>query len=96
MDTSKLKVGDRIEFKASTRSDYKKAIRVITEIDTRGRICIRYHGYNDFMLYPSEVIRKVDDAPCTHDGYITFDRNSYPYDVDRGPYCPSCDDLVEL
>ena len=60
MDTRKLKVGDRIEFKACTRSHYRKAVRVITEVGKRGRICVRYHGYGDFALYDSEIIRKVD------------------------------------
>lgn len=58
MDIRHLKVGDRIEFKACTRSHYRKAIRIITEI-WDGRICVRYHGYNDFALYPREIIRKV-------------------------------------
>ncbi len=58
MDTRKLKVGDRIEFKACTRSHYRKAIRIITEIDEIA-VRVRYHGYGDFALYPSEIIRKV-------------------------------------
>lgn len=59
MDTRNLKVGDRIEFKACTRSHYKKAIRIITDIYD-GTICVRYHGYGDFVLRSHEIIRKVD------------------------------------
>ena len=60
MNIKGLKVGDRIEFKACTRSHYRKAIRKITEIDMRGRICVRYHGHGDFVLRPSEIIRLVE------------------------------------
>ncbi len=58
MNIRGLKVGDRIEFKACTRSDYKKAVRVITSIDG-GRVCVRYHGYGHFALFSCEIIRKV-------------------------------------
>lgn len=34
--------------------------------------------------------------PCFHDGYITVGSQNYPYDSDRGPYCPVCDEAVEL
>lgn len=60
MNIKNLKIGDRIEFKACTRSHYRKAIRKITDIDGYGRICVRYHGYGDFVLRPHEIIRKVD------------------------------------
>ena len=60
MNIRNLKVGDRIEFKACTRSDYKKAIRVITGIQN-GRVEVRYHGYGDFQLYSREIIRKIEN-----------------------------------
>ena len=58
MNIRGLKVGDRIEFKACTRSDHKKAIRIITGIND-GRVEVRYHGYGNFQLYSHEIIRKV-------------------------------------
>jgi hypothetical protein len=33
---------------------------------------------------------------CTHKAYKTYGRNGYPYSVDRGPFCPACDEVVEL
>ncbi len=34
--------------------------------------------------------------PCDHSTYRTFGHSGYPYDVDRGPFCPQCDEVVEL
>ena len=62
MNIRGLKVGDRIEFKACTRSHYRKAIRKITGINANGRVEVRYHGWGDFQLYSREIIRKVEST----------------------------------
>ena len=49
---------------------------------------------DDELFYKDgEVVVKES---CTHSAYSTFGRQAYPYEIDRGPYCPTCDDLVEL
>ena len=61
MDIRNLRVGDRIEFKACTRSHYRKAIRIITGFcEWNGNVEVRYHGWGDFQLRSREIIRKVD------------------------------------
>ena len=35
-------------------------------------------------------------AMCTHSGYTLYGSQNYPHSVDRGPYCPTCDEIVEL
>ena len=59
MNIKGLKVGDRIEFKVCTRSDYRKATRLITGFWHDGRVTVRYHGWGNFVLRSSEIIRKV-------------------------------------
>ena len=60
MNIENLKVGDCIEFKACTRSHFRKAIRKITKIDWIG-VRVRYHGCGDFALYSHEIIRKIGE-----------------------------------
>ena len=43
-----------------------------------------------------DIPKPTDAAPCIHTAYVTFGGQNYPHGVDRGPYCPNCDDLVEL
>ena len=58
-EMKKLKVGDTIEVKAlHYRIGYKKAIRKIRNISSLG-IQISLFGWNDFILKPSEIIRKL-------------------------------------
>lgn len=56
MRPSKIKVGDRITFKAATRSHFRQATRKVTEIDHHGRPCVRYHGWSNFIVEWSEVL----------------------------------------
>lgn len=55
MKPRKIAVGDSITFKAATRSHFKTAKRKIVSIDFMGRPCVRYHGWNDFVVHWSEV-----------------------------------------
>lgn len=45
------------------------------------------------LIGKGEVVEKKD---CTHGGYVSFTSQNYPYEVDRGPFCPACDEVVEL
>ena len=40
--------------------------------------------------------KPFSQAMCKHEGYTTHGSQNYPYNVDRGPYCPTCDEVVEL
>ena len=40
--------------------------------------------------------KPFSQAMCDHSGYTTFGRQNYPWSEDRGPYCPACDEIVEL
>lgn len=53
---ARFKVGDRITFKSATRSDYKKATRKIVSIDDLGRPRVRYHGWDNFIVMPTEIL----------------------------------------
>jgi len=42
---------------------------------------------------------KIDEREgkvCRHPAYVTFGGQNYPYDIDRGPYCPVCREIVDL
>lgn len=58
MDTRKIKVGDRIKFKAATRSHFRVAVRVVTEINSYG-VCVSYHGWRGFVVRPSEILEII-------------------------------------
>ncbi len=57
---AKVKVGDRITFKAATRgARYCDTTRVVTGIApyyTGAGICVRYHGWGDFHVRDHEII----------------------------------------
>ena len=49
-----IKIGDKITFKAPTRSHYRKATRVVSGISP---LCVKkYHGWQNFIVQPHEVI----------------------------------------
>lgn len=50
------RVGDRLTFKAATRSHYRKATRLINGFDTLGRPLVNYHGWSDFVVQLHEII----------------------------------------
>jgi hypothetical protein len=54
-----FKVGDRIKFKAATRSDCKVAVRKVVGLSSLGWPEVRYHGWDNFLVRPSEVIARV-------------------------------------
>lgn len=54
-DTSTVKIGDRIKFKACTRSSYKVAWRKVVSF-WRGKPCVaRYEGCSDFIVRWNEI-----------------------------------------
>lgn len=55
MKPRKFAIGDSITFKAATRSHFKTATRKIVSIDFMGRPCVRYHGWDNFVVQPREV-----------------------------------------
>lgn len=56
---AKVKVGDRITFKAATRSHFREATRIVTGLVgcyAGAGICVRYHGWGDFHVRDREII----------------------------------------
>jgi len=54
-----IKVGDRITFKACTRSHFREATRIVQEInwcDRPGYTCVKYHGWSNFVVKPREIL----------------------------------------
>ncbi len=60
------RIGDRVTFKAATRSHNRKATRVITGVDEYDRLLVTYHGWSGFVVLAREVIRvqEQDAAPA--------------------------------
>ena len=56
MGKRKMRVGDRLTFKAATRSHYRKATRPIRGFTPQGRPMVAYHGWSDFVVQPHEII----------------------------------------
>jgi hypothetical protein len=56
MTRPKMKPGDLLTFKSATRSHYKQATRVIVSVDYLGRPCVRYHGWDNFVVHFDEII----------------------------------------
>lgn len=52
------KIGDTIIFKACTRYSFKKATRIVNGF-MYGNPTVRYAGYSDFMVKPSEIIQII-------------------------------------
>lgn len=55
MRMTKLAIGDRITFRAATRSHDRRATRKVVAIDHEGRPLVRYHGYDNFVVHWREV-----------------------------------------
>lgn len=47
------------------------------------------------LLHPDGRVGRYR-GKCSHSGYITYESNNYPYEDNRGPYCPACKEAVEL
>lgn len=52
----KMRVGDRLTFKAATRCSFTKATRKIRGFDHLGRPLVGYAGWSDFIVMPREII----------------------------------------
>ncbi len=48
-------MGDKIVFKACTRDSFNKATRIVNGF-YNGMPTVRYAGYSDFVVKPSEII----------------------------------------
>lgn len=55
MRPRKINVGDRITFRAATRSDFKVAKRKVVSFDSFGCPQVRYHGWKDFIVRWDEI-----------------------------------------
>lgn len=55
-DTSGIKIGARITFRAVTRHSDRPATRKVLGIDAFGRPLVRYHGTDCFVVRLHEVI----------------------------------------
>lgn len=53
--TNKIKIGDRITFKAATRFSYSKATRVVNGF-CNGMPTVRYAGWPNFIVRPNEIL----------------------------------------
>lgn len=61
MDIRKLKVGDRIEFRAQCCYTNAKAIRKVVKIDLHnGLVDVHYQSWSNFVLLACEIIRKIE------------------------------------
>lgn len=56
---SKIKIGDRIEFKALTFYKSNKSIRKVNGFNLKGLPTVRFEGWADFVLTEREIIRIV-------------------------------------
>jgi len=57
-----INVGDRITFKAATRSSHRKATRMVTGFTINGRPEVRYEGWADFVVSPWEIIEVKNEV----------------------------------
>ena len=56
---SKIKIGDRIEFKALTFYKSNKSIRKVNGFNRKGLPTVKFEGWEDFVLTEKEIIRIV-------------------------------------
>ncbi|WP_292960525.1 hypothetical protein [Novosphingobium sp. UBA1939] len=56
----KIRIGDRIKFKAATRSSYRVAVRKVNGFTPDGRPTVGYHGWSNFVVEPHEIIDRLD------------------------------------
>lgn len=55
--THDIAIGDRITFRAVTRSGAAKATRTVTGVKRSGRVTVtRYHGWANFLVRADEII----------------------------------------
>lgn len=54
MTRKRIKIGDRITFKAATRDSYRKATRVVNGFHF-GQPTVRYAGWSNFVVRPAEI-----------------------------------------
>lgn len=51
-----IRVGDRITFKAATRSHCRKATRIVSGTHPCGVTVKSYHGWSDFVVKGREIL----------------------------------------
>lgn len=56
MTRKRIKVGDRIKFKAATRYSHETATRKVKGFDSYGRPLVGYAGWSEFVVHPREVL----------------------------------------
>lgn len=56
MARKKIKIGDRIRFRAVTRWSDKPATRKVVDIDQEGRPLVRFGGWSNFIVERNEVL----------------------------------------
>lgn len=56
MTKRKMQIGDLLTFKAATRYSFAKATRKIKGFDHLGRPLVKYAGWSEFIVRPSEII----------------------------------------
>lgn len=49
-------VGKKMTFRSPTRWSNQKATRVIRRIDWLGRPCVKFGGWDDFIVHEHEII----------------------------------------
>ena len=55
----KIKVGDRVRFRAVTRHSGAEAVRMVTGWRFNGQVQVGYHGWSDFVLANREIIEHI-------------------------------------
>ena len=60
--SARLKIGDRIRFRAVTRWSDKPAVRKVVGFDQQGRPLVRFGGWPEFIVEPCEVLDVLDGS----------------------------------
>jgi hypothetical protein len=55
--TTDIKTGDRITFKVIVGGRSVTGTCIVRGIDDHGRYLVRYNGFDDFIVYPCEVVK---------------------------------------
>lgn len=58
--TQRLKIGDRIRFRAVTSWSDKPAVRIVRGFDRNNRPLVRFGGWSEFIVERREILDIID------------------------------------
>lgn len=59
MTRKKIRIGDRIKFKAATRWAFRAVVRKVKGFDHLGRPLVGYGGWSEFIVHPKEILEVI-------------------------------------